>query len=218
MDAGDVLLQLAEPIAPTDTYATLTDRLAQLGSKAVLHTINNLDTLRRSAQRQSNEASTKAPKLPTEWAALDFTQPARRVYDHWRATHGCANAHTHWKGERINMVEMDGYDRPDEQQQQQQQQQQQRLEAGDVRYDRQRKLLRVRCGCGGSVLVSRVHLAAKDNAVSAKVFAEGYLRTEEARDSARFEYEKIQPDVAEGNKAVSIGVAATAPQFASEVS
>ena len=186
MDAGDILLQLSEPISPTDTYESLSARLAQLGSKAVLHTLNNLSSLRSSAIKQSSTEGTKAPKLSGEWAALDFTQPARQVYAHWRACHGYAKAYTQWKGERVNLVEMDGYDPADAQQ---------RLQVGDVRYDRTRKVLCVQCGCGGSVLVSQLHVANKPRAMDATSFANGNLNTAVTRESVRFEPPTTSKDV-----------------------
>ena len=190
LDAGNILLQLSEPIAPTDTYQLLSARLAQLGSKAVLHTLNNLLSLRSTALQQWHSEGTKAPKLSNEWAALDFTQPARRVYAHWRASHGFNNAYTQWKGERLNIVEMDGYDAADPRQQQ-------RLQVGDVRYDGARKVLCVQCGCGGSVLVSRLHVANKPRAIDATSFRNGNMNTAAARQSVRFEQPTTSADVVE---------------------
>ena len=192
MDAGDILLQLSEPISPTDTYASLSARLAQLGSKAVLHTVNNLSKLRSTAVQQSRAEGTKAPKLSNEWAALDFTQPARQVYAHWRACYGFTNAYTQWKGERLNIVELDGYDTADTTQQPQQQ-----LQPGEVRYDRARKLLSVHCGCGGSVLVSRLHVANKPRPMDAVSFANGNMNTATTRDSVRFDAPTTSTDVLE---------------------
>ena len=190
MDRGDVLLQLSEPISATDTFASLSARLAALGSKAVLHTLNNLSALRSTAVRQAGAEGTKAPKLSNEWGALDFTQPARQVYNHWRAAHGFSHAHTTWKGERLNITEMDGYDTAASSQHLQQ------LQPGDVRYDKGRRVLAVRCGCGGAVLVSRLHCANK-RPTDAVSFANGNMNTTATRSSVRFDTPTSSADVME---------------------
>lgn len=75
LDTGPMLLAQALPIQPSDTTASLHDKLAQLGGAMIVDTLRSLGQLR--AQRQPQEGVTYAAKIAKEEAALDFTLPAQ---------------------------------------------------------------------------------------------------------------------------------------------
>ena len=84
MDTGDILLQEATPIGPAETAGELGARLAELGARALLRTLERLDCL--TAMPQDSSAATLAPRLKKEdgWLRLDET--ARVLVDRVR---GC---------------------------------------------------------------------------------------------------------------------------------
>lgn len=85
MDAGDVLAQAEEPIRESDTGGTLHDRLALLGAKLLIRTLDELREGRSMRQPQDSALVTFAPKLRKEDGRLDWTRPARELFDRVRA-------------------------------------------------------------------------------------------------------------------------------------
>jgi methionyl-tRNA formyltransferase len=76
MDAGDVLLSRATPIAPDDTTGTLTDRLAALGAAALADAVGALHAGSLRATPQPTEGVTFAPRIERAHARLDWSRPA----------------------------------------------------------------------------------------------------------------------------------------------
>ena len=81
MDAGDLILQRAEPIGPDDTAGTLHDRLAPLGAKLLAETLAG-DFPRRP---QDESQVTHARKLTKEDGRIDWTRPAVEIERQIRA-------------------------------------------------------------------------------------------------------------------------------------
>jgi methionyl-tRNA formyltransferase len=90
MDAGDIILQRAEPIRPDDTSGALHDRLAKLGAALLVETVSLENPPRRS---QDETQITYAKKLTKEDGRVDWTKPAVeiermiRAFDPWPGTH-----------------------------------------------------------------------------------------------------------------------------------
>lgn len=81
MDAGDIILQRAEPIRPDDTAGTLHDRLATLGAELLVETLQG-DFPRH---KQDESKITVAPKLAKEDGRIDWSQPAEVIERQIRA-------------------------------------------------------------------------------------------------------------------------------------
>ena len=76
LDTGDMLLTEAADIGPSDTTATLHDRLAALGARLV---VRSLDLARQGAllaQKQPADGATYASKIDKAEGAIDWQQPA----------------------------------------------------------------------------------------------------------------------------------------------
>jgi len=76
MDAGDIILQDDEQIAPDDTSDSLGKRLAGEGARLLLETI---EMIRRGAaprRKQNETAATYAPRLKKTDGLIDWTRPA----------------------------------------------------------------------------------------------------------------------------------------------
>jgi methionyl-tRNA formyltransferase len=84
MDTGDVLLKEATAIADRETAGELAARLAVLGARVLLQTLERLDTLKPVAQ--DHAAATLAPRLKKEDGWLRLAEPARDLVNRVR---GC---------------------------------------------------------------------------------------------------------------------------------
>ena len=82
LDTGPVLLRGAFPIEPTDTTATLHDRLARLGAQLV---VAALDKLPLPAVAQPAEGVTYARKIEKAEALIDWRRNAAELDRHLRA-------------------------------------------------------------------------------------------------------------------------------------
>lgn len=74
LDTGAVLLEKRLSILPTDTGASLHDKLADLGAQAIVEALARLDDLMPTAQPK--QGVTYAHKLSKKDARLDWTLPA----------------------------------------------------------------------------------------------------------------------------------------------
>ncbi len=90
MDAGDIILQRAEPIRPNDTAGSLHDRLAALGAELLVETLAS-DFPRRP---QDESQATYARKLTKEDGRIDWTKPATEIERQIRAMNPWPGAFT----------------------------------------------------------------------------------------------------------------------------
>lgn len=74
MDTGPILLQQATPIGPEETAGELGARLADLGARLLLDTLERLDAL--TPQPQDERLATRAPRLAKTDGILDWRRPA----------------------------------------------------------------------------------------------------------------------------------------------
>ena len=85
LDTGAMLLAEALPIAPTDTSATLHDRLAALGARLINQALALLAQGALQARLQPAEGVTYAHKIEKAEAAIDWRAPADVVERRLRA-------------------------------------------------------------------------------------------------------------------------------------
>lgn len=79
LDAGDILLQDETKIEKTDTIQTLHDRLAEMGGKLIVRTLEGLETGALKGQPQDEKLVTYASKLNKEMEALDLDESAEAL-------------------------------------------------------------------------------------------------------------------------------------------
>ena len=80
LDTGDMLLIEKAPISATDTFQTLHDRLAQIGSQALIKALDLLSEGRLSAASQDNNLATYAEKIKKPEARIDWQQNAEEIH------------------------------------------------------------------------------------------------------------------------------------------
>ncbi len=84
LDTGDILTTVRTPITPEDNAQLLHDRLAQLGAELLVQTIPDYVAGKITPQKQPTEGVTYARKIGKEDGALDWTQPARNLWNRIR--------------------------------------------------------------------------------------------------------------------------------------
>ncbi len=85
MDAGDVILQRAEPIRPDDTGGSLEARLGAMGSELLVEAIGALEAGTAPRVPQEHDQATPAPKLKKEDGLIDWSAPAGAIERRVRA-------------------------------------------------------------------------------------------------------------------------------------
>ena len=85
LDTGDILTQAATPIAPDDNAQTLHDRLAILGAGLLVKTIPDLVSGKIAPRPQPADGVSYARKITKEDGRIDWTQPARVLWNRVRA-------------------------------------------------------------------------------------------------------------------------------------
>jgi methionyl-tRNA formyltransferase len=98
LDTGDILSRRSIPIFPEDNSATLHERLAVLGAELLVPTILEYTSGGITPQPQVESAASYARKITKEDGRLDWTQPARTLWNRVRAF-------TPWPGAFTNLSE-----------------------------------------------------------------------------------------------------------------
>jgi methionyl-tRNA formyltransferase len=84
LDTGPMLTQERTPIYPEDTAPSLHDRLAELGARLLVETIPGFVAGSIVPRPQPAEGVSLAPKITKEEGRIDWTQPARAVWNRVR--------------------------------------------------------------------------------------------------------------------------------------
>ncbi|HEX3203014.1 MAG TPA: methionyl-tRNA formyltransferase, partial [Actinomycetes bacterium] len=79
MDTGPMLLAAEVPVEPGEDAGTLTTRLAELGARLTVETLDALESGRVEPRPQPEAGVSLAPKVTGEEARLDLSRPAARL-------------------------------------------------------------------------------------------------------------------------------------------
>lgn len=97
LDTGPMLLKVTTTITAEDTGGSLHDRLAQLGSAAVVEAVTKLAAGELQGEVQDDSLATYAHKLNKDEARLDWSRPAGelerlvRAFNPWPICHSTLN-------------------------------------------------------------------------------------------------------------------------------
>ncbi|WP_222910199.1 methionyl-tRNA formyltransferase [Pseudomonas sp. DNDY-54] len=103
LDTGPMLLKVHTPIAPDDTGGSLHDRLAALGSNAVVEAVSALEAGTLAGEIQDDSLATYAHKLNKDEARIDWTQPAVELERRVRAFHPWPICHSTLDGAAVKI-------------------------------------------------------------------------------------------------------------------
>ncbi len=107
LDTGPVLTEVRCAIADTDTAASLHDRLAQLGAKALVETLIDLPARQGNAQVQDDANTRYANKLDKSEALIDWQKPAKDIHRQIRAFNPWPVSYTAWRGQPLRVWQAD---------------------------------------------------------------------------------------------------------------
>lgn len=111
LDTGDILSVFQCPIETCDTGGILHDRLAQLGAKAIITTLADLNDGKITPQPQDDTQATYASKLSKKEANIDWNTSAREIHDKIRGFNPWPVAQTLHEGKTIRLWQSSIVDR-----------------------------------------------------------------------------------------------------------
>jgi methionyl-tRNA formyltransferase len=111
-DTGPVLVQAEEAISPDDDAGSLGARLATLGGRLLVDTLDRLEAGSLVGQPQDETKATNAPKLKLEDRVLDWSQPAESIARQVRALAPDPGATTTFRGKGLNILRATSPERP----------------------------------------------------------------------------------------------------------
>ncbi|HET6220646.1 MAG TPA: methionyl-tRNA formyltransferase [Dongiaceae bacterium] len=105
LDTGPMLLAERTPISAADTAETVHDRLAELGGRLIVSTLDALVGKTIEPVPQPDDGVTYAHKLGKEEGALDWRRPAAELERKVRAFHPWPGTWFDVQGERIKVLQ-----------------------------------------------------------------------------------------------------------------
>ena len=104
LDAGDILLARETEIGPHETASELNGRLAPIGAQLLIETLGGLEAGTLRPQPQDAAAATKAPLIRREDGLVDWTLPARAIYDRLRGFDPWPGIYSFFRGKRLRIL------------------------------------------------------------------------------------------------------------------
>src|SRR5207249_11109816 len=98
MDTGPILLQSEEAIDPDDDAGSLGARLAAIGGRLLVDTLDRLAAGTIEERPQDDALATVAPKITAEDEVIDWSAGAERVVRQVRALSPAPGARTSFRG------------------------------------------------------------------------------------------------------------------------
>lgn len=105
LDTGDVLYTLEIPILTTDTTASLHDKLADLGAKAISTVLADLPYHQQQAQQQNDALACYADKLSKKEGAIDWQHTAEHIARQVRGMHPYPSTYSFVNGKRVKIIQ-----------------------------------------------------------------------------------------------------------------
>ena len=104
VDTGDILLQETLPVEADDTAGSLSSRLAALGARLLVRTLDGVFAGTVRAVPQDSSHATLTRKIRKHHGAIDWARPARELERHVRAMTPWPSAFTFHRGRRVLVV------------------------------------------------------------------------------------------------------------------
>ncbi len=103
LDTGDMLLKSITAIEPTDTGATLRDRLSVMGADLLIETLEGLEAGTIKREKQKDEDSTYVKMLTKSLGEIDFTKSAVEIERLVRGLNPWPSAYTSLHGKTLKI-------------------------------------------------------------------------------------------------------------------
>ncbi len=99
LDTGDIILKEEVEIGENETAGELFDRLARLGGKLIVKTIEALENGTAPRIKQDDEAATYAPMMEKSTGHIDWTKTSEEIINLIRGVNPWPIAYSEYKGE-----------------------------------------------------------------------------------------------------------------------
>jgi methionyl-tRNA formyltransferase len=103
LDTGDILLQQKEEITLQDTAQTLAPRLAAMGAKLMVETLEGLQAGTIQSRKQEHRDATLAPILTKEDGRIAFSRTAQQIFNRMRGFQPWPGAFTSFREKNLNI-------------------------------------------------------------------------------------------------------------------
>ncbi len=103
MDAGPILFQAEEPIAPEETASDLRVRLSEIGAEALVEALVLLDAGMIEEREQDEPQATYAPKVDRTTARIDWARDAGSVGNFIRGMDAVPGAWSNLEGDPVKL-------------------------------------------------------------------------------------------------------------------
>ena len=103
LDTGDILMQSELPILPEDTAVTLAPKLAELGARLMVETLDAVQNAALQPTPQDNSRATMAPILTRDDGRIDFHRSAAEIRNRLRGFQPWPGAHTLFRGRHLQI-------------------------------------------------------------------------------------------------------------------
>ena len=104
LDTGDMIYKVSASIEPTDTAASLHDKMAALGATAINTVLKALPTYQAQAVVQDSSQANYAEKLVKTEGEVDWSQPASAIERQIRGLTPWPGAYTFLAGQRVKIL------------------------------------------------------------------------------------------------------------------
>ena len=104
MDTGDILLTQTEPILPSDTAATLHDRMAKIGAELLIITLKELAANNIKPTPQDHSKATYAPLLKKQDGHINWQKSAEKLEAFIRGMTPWPGAFTFHNEKRLKII------------------------------------------------------------------------------------------------------------------
>jgi methionyl-tRNA formyltransferase len=103
LDTGDMLLKAETPIDPEENSIELGGRLAVMGARLLVETLEGLASGTIVPEKQDGTQATLAPLIKKEDGRIDWTQPARAIHNRIRGLQPWPGAQTTFRGQALHI-------------------------------------------------------------------------------------------------------------------
>ncbi len=157
LDTGAILLRREIAIGEFETAAELSPRLAKMGAELLIETLDGMAAGTIVATPQDNAQATLAPILSKEDGRIDWTLPARRIFNRIRGFQPWPGAYTRFRGQQFHIWKARVAEDP--------------VPSGALRWAGRRLL--AGCGDGASLELDEVQIEGRKR-MNAAAFANGH--------------------------------------------
>ncbi len=103
LDCGDILCVAETPIAETETYGELSDRLSKIGAELIVEALAKIESGKYALIPQSEEGVQVVRKINKEHAKIDFNRPVNELLNLIRGMNPAPVAHAILGENKLNI-------------------------------------------------------------------------------------------------------------------